>query len=252
MAGGMGYGQAVGLVLSEASNITGLLGAMSMRKKYPLWEKMDLSQEVGKSNKTNEANLAANESLVSKANTFNQDQLTAMLEKAMPGYAALQKKQSGLISDMLSGKLPQGTVDEINRSSAAYGVSSGTKGSQFAGYRGLRQLGIASMQYAQQGLSAADRWIARTTQTGMAQPINVASMFISPMQQAQWDLQQNTMRQESLLGKWSLGNDQTDWSNALARGAKNWSSMGGSFGSFGGGGGAGAGSAGGNASGFGM
>jgi len=222
-----GYGQAAGAAFQIASDIMGLIGKSKARSQYPMWNKMDLGSEVNAAAKTNEQNLEANKALVQKANTFNQDQLTAMLEKAMPGYAALQKQQSGLISDMLSGKLPQGTVDEINRSSAAYGVSSGTKGSQFAGYRGLRQLGIASMQYAQQGLSAADRWIARTTQTGMAQPISVASMFVSPMQQAQWDLNQNVMQHESRLGKWSLGNSALDWQVALQSAANTAGSFGG-------------------------
>lgn len=223
----------IGQALGTIGSILGVFGKEQMRKSTPQWQKMDLSSQVSEANKINTGQLAASEKLATEANVFNQDQLTQMLNKAIPGYSAMQKQQGDVIGSMLKGELPQDVLDQIGRESAAYGVASGTVGSQFSGYRGLRQLGINSLQYAQGGLAAADRWAKTSAQIGRAPMMDVTSMFVSPMQVAGWNLEQNKLGFESQLMKWGQGNFLTNASQSLMETGGMWS-MGGMMGGMGG------------------
>lgn len=62
---------------------------------------------------------------------------------ALPPYL-LQQTATGLSSD-LSGEVPLDVQQMLEQQAAEYGVGSGTQGSQFAGYRGLRNLGLTSL-----------------------------------------------------------------------------------------------------------
>jgi len=46
----------------------------------------------------------------------------------------------------LAGQLPPDVLDLLQTQAAEYGIASGLPGSQFAGYRGLRNLGLTSLQ----------------------------------------------------------------------------------------------------------
>lgn len=46
----------------------------------------------------------------------------------------------------LAGELPPDVLDLLQTQAAQYGIASGLPGSQFAGYRGLRNLGLTSLQ----------------------------------------------------------------------------------------------------------
>lgn len=73
----------------------------------------------------------------------------------MGSVTTFPKYTSG-VSAALRGELPSDVTDLIRRQAAEFGVASGMPGSQFAGYRGLRQLGLTSlseMQRAQQLLT---------------------------------------------------------------------------------------------------
>lgn len=76
---------------------------------------------------------------------------------ALPGYATsattttnsnfpeLQPKVSANLNTMLGGGLPQDVVDQIHQHAAEFGVASGMPGSEFAGYQGLKNLGLTSL-----------------------------------------------------------------------------------------------------------
>ncbi len=61
----------------------------------------------------------------------------------LPPYL-LQQTATGLSSD-LAGQVPADVQNLLEQQSAEYGVGSGTQGSQFQGYRGLRNLGLTSL-----------------------------------------------------------------------------------------------------------
>jgi hypothetical protein len=74
-----------------------------------------------------------------------------------PGYATnvtttqntnfpeLRPKVQANLDTALSGGLPQDVVDQIRQHAAEFGVASGMPGSEFAGYQGLRNLGLTSL-----------------------------------------------------------------------------------------------------------
>jgi hypothetical protein len=115
----------------------------------------------------------------SAVNMFNQEQLTALMEKSFPGA---QKKAQSAISAMLSGELPPDVLRNLRRSAAERGLKAGTVGGGFQLGRELSdQLGM-SLQLTQQGLQSAQSWLAQST----AKPtFDVTSMFISPQMQYQ-------------------------------------------------------------------
>lgn len=61
----------------------------------------------------------------------------------LPNY--LLNQVSGNLSSELKGELPADVQNMLAQQAAEYGVASGTQGSQFQGYRGLRNLGLTSL-----------------------------------------------------------------------------------------------------------
>lgn len=64
--------------------------------------------------------------------------------------AALATQLRGNLSGALKGDLPPDVVRQIQQNAAEFGVSGGLSGSQFAGYQGLKNLGLTSLSRAQQ------------------------------------------------------------------------------------------------------
>lgn len=58
---------------------------------------------------------------------------------------ALLKKTAASLSGALSGELPEDVQNLLRQQAAEYGVASGAPGSQFQSYRGLRNLGLTSL-----------------------------------------------------------------------------------------------------------
>lgn len=101
---------------------------------------------------------------------------SAMMEAAYPGITDLKNLGTENIKSMLSGELPESVRDILKKYSAEYGVSSGTGGSGFAGAKGLRDLGLNQLQYTQEGLNSASRWIAQA----QGQTFDFSKMFLGP------------------------------------------------------------------------
>lgn len=99
-----------------------------------------------------------------------------MMEKAYPGIGELKSAGTANIKSMLSGELPDSVQGILKTRSAEYGVGSGTGGSEFAGAKGLRDLGIEQLKYTQEGLNSASRWIAQA----QSQTFDFSKMFLGP------------------------------------------------------------------------
>lgn len=122
-----------------------------------------------------------------------------MMEKAYPGITKLKELGTENIRSMLSGELPQSVQDILKTRSAEYGVGSGTGGSEFAGAKGLRDLGLETLRYTQAGLDSASRWMAQA----QAQTFDFSKMFLGP---------QDAIRQAE--SRWSR-----DWLNEQVKAA---------------------------------
>lgn len=120
-----------------------------------------------------------------KINEANQEQLTTLLRKTIPGYDQIISKSSQNIQDNLAGKLPGDVQSSIERSDAAKAVGGGFSGSGVASALTLRDLGLTSLNRMDKGLSQAESWLAASRNLSTAAPLNVTSMFLNPGQNAE-------------------------------------------------------------------
>lgn len=117
---------------------------------------VDVNAEAKKSIAGNLGNEGDIESLLARANSFQQDQNISLMEKAMPGYSKLAASLTQTAQDELSDPygVPKGVTDNLSRLAAERGISGGTKG-EFNNFSLLRDFGVQSLQYGQQRIGQA-------------------------------------------------------------------------------------------------
>lgn len=121
-------------------------------------------------------------------NKENQSQMDQQFAHLIPGFSDMTGRISQNIQNQLEGKLPADVIDQINRSTVAKSVEGGYAGSQFGKNLTARDLGLNSLQLAQQGLTNAQQWIANTRMNRTAPLVSPSSMFLSPEQRTQLDV----------------------------------------------------------------
>ena len=170
------------------------LGAYGSKPEVPNLTPVDpnaVQQQTVAGNQQNFGDIAK---LATSVNTFNQDQLNALMDRVLPG--ARQQIQETL-SSQLRGEIPKDVQSAIFRGVAertAAGNAFG--GGGFTGNVTARDLGLTSLQITNQALSSAESWL----KTATAPTFDVTSMFFSPQQRlAQANLQQQLQYQNDLL-----------------------------------------------------
>ena len=112
------------------------------KPKVPDLAKLNLGTEAEKAAKANLRNLPIDEALVSSTNRFTRDQITQMLESAIPGFSDIQGTASSNIESMLKGELPKDVSDAISRSTAASALVGGYGGTEAGRNLTARDLGL--------------------------------------------------------------------------------------------------------------
>lgn len=171
-------------LLSAGGSIGGaLLGKSKAPAAAP---PINLGEEQKKAIANNISNAGDIESLIARANTFNQDQNISLMEKAMPGYGELSKKFTRQADELLTDpySLPKDVEQNIARLAAERGISAGTRG-QFNDFSLLRDFGINSLQYGQGRIGQAQ------SITGMlaslapkVNPLSPMSFYVTPQMSA--------------------------------------------------------------------
>ncbi len=156
--------------------------------KVPKFNPVDVQDEQAKAIAGNQASLPALETQATEVNRFNADQLTKMLEQAMPGYSKVRDKYTANVQDWLAGKVPSDVSDAVNRNAAGRALYGGFGGSGMARNLSARDLGLTSLDIMGKGMQAADRWIQQS-KSGLSQ-FDVSSMFVKPEFQAQFAAQE--------------------------------------------------------------
>lgn len=154
--------------------------------KVPDFEKLDLAEEQKKSVAGNLENLPKVENLVSKANLFSIDQINKMLENV--GAGSLFREGSDQIGKMVRGELPLSDIQQQELRSVAKSFGGGFAGSPAGGNLVARDLGLRQLEVIGKGLSSAESWMRSAAALYEPSMVNLASMFISPMQQAAFDV----------------------------------------------------------------
>lgn len=174
------WGTAIGAVLG------GLFGG-SKAKAAPSAPPINLQNEQKKAIAGNISNESDIEALLSRANSFTQDQNIALMEKAMPGYTALSKALTKTAQSQLEDPygLPKDVQENIARLSAERGISAGTRG-QFSDFSLLKDFGINSLQYGQQQINSAQGITGLLASIApKVNPLSPMSFYVTPDQQAQ-------------------------------------------------------------------
>ena len=170
-------------------NLLGSVLGGGSKPKVPAWNNIDLGAEQQKAITANAAALPGAEALVSAANQFSQDQITKMLEQAIPGYSNIVGTTSQNIESELKGEIPTDVSQAVQSSAAARALGGGYAGTGMGRNLVARDLGLTSLDLTSKGLSSAESWM--TTMNNLFRPsmIDVSSMFISPQQMFQADFQ---------------------------------------------------------------
>jgi hypothetical protein len=160
-------------VSNSLLRLMGLLDSIFGKKidKIPTPKSLETSQsEAIQSNIASFADIAK---LATQADTFSQEQLESLLDRALgPGTRSLI---TDTIQARLRGELAPGTIKGITRYQAGRNVGALTRGSSFAENAAVTQLGGSIEAQISEGLSSAERWL----QMASAPRFNAASMFIS-------------------------------------------------------------------------
>lgn len=122
------------------------------------------------------------------ANTANMPEITALLNKILPGYTDMVAQGSKNTMSLLRGELPKDVEDKVRRNSAFKAFSGGYAGSGMSKALTARDFGRTSLDLMQVGENSAQRWAALTQGS-------VAPYSITAGQQADSTFKNNLYKQ---------------------------------------------------------
>jgi hypothetical protein len=152
------------------------------------------------------------QNIVGQENNFNQDQLNAILERAIPGYSAMQARRSLNINNELKGVLPPDVESAIERAGAARSISGGFGGSGFGSNLTARDLGLTSLDLMGRGNNEAAGLITGTPHAGLS-TLN-GQLDISPSTALQERSSERGAQQQILAGAAAM----PGWTGTLGAG----------------------------------
>jgi len=179
-----------------ADFFTSLVGS---KPKVPDLPKLTLSAEQQKALKANLSAIPQAEQIAGKVDLFNQQQIDQMLSNVIPNYQAIRGNISENIQALTSGQIPTDVSEAVQRSDAARAIGGGYAGSEAQRNLVARDLGLTSLDLTQRGLASAESWMKTAASIYEPGMFNVASMFITPGQQAQFDVEE---RDKQFQAQW--------------------------------------------------
>jgi len=127
-------------------------------------------------------NMAGAQELASKTNAFNQGQATSLLESAMPGFGAMQKRLMAQVNEDLNSqdKLPADVQSQIARYAAEKGVTRGTAGN-FNGFSLVKDFGFNLMDWKNASRTRALNTLSTVFgMTPRVNPMSPMAMMVDP------------------------------------------------------------------------
>lgn len=151
---------------------------------------------------------------ISKLGDLYKSYLTSQMESLLPGYSDLLKSGTATAQEtlnaaepLLKGEIPKDIQDMVQRNAAYGSMSGGFAGSGMARNLTARDLGLTSLDLMQQGAglaaqggAAAQRWSSLAS----GEVMNPGAFYVSPSQQAGFDLQNRILRTQSLQNKYNV------------------------------------------------
>lgn len=154
----------------------------------PDYTSVSLGDSQTKAVNTNAQNFGAISSLASQYNTAQQAELQKMMESAVPGYSSIKGAVSKNIESMLAGEIPESDRAAQQLKSVSQGFGLGTTSRSAMGNLVARDLGLSQLSLMNQGLSSAQSWLTTMNKIEGGNMFDMSSMFITPQQQYQADV----------------------------------------------------------------
>jgi hypothetical protein len=164
------------------------------KPNVPAWNDVSLTDSQTKAVSANQAALPDIEKLAAGVNTFNQDQVTKLLNSAIPGWSSMTEQAGRNVASELRGEIPADVSWAIQSSDAARALTGGFGGSGLAGNMFARDLGLTSLDLMQRGESSLESWGKMVESVYGPGQFNVSSMFITPQDQFQATFENQQMQ----------------------------------------------------------
>ena len=198
----------------------GFLGQMfGERPTVPVWNAVTLGQSQTKAVGENQSALPGIENLASGVDTFNQNQLTQLLNSVMPGWSDMANQSSKNTASELKGEIPTDVSQALQSSDAAKALTGGFGGSGLSGNMTAKDLGLTSLNLMQQGQSSLESWTSMVDNMFAPGQFNVSSMFVDP----QTEFTDTMQNQEQQFSQQWLSNQVESMANPEATGL--WSML---------------------------
>lgn len=196
------------------------LGAYAKKPKVPELPRINLGVEQLKTVADNQAVRPSAEKLAMDVNKFQGEELNRMMAAAFPFFSSMLQKASTNTASLLAGQVPTDVSQRVQTSAAARALGGGYGGTGMGRNLTLRDLGRTSLDAQQQGLMNFGT-LTKITEAVMPQPFQVSSMFISPLQRATWENEQNLQQFQRSWMENQIASQPSAYKQALAEGFNN-------------------------------
>lgn len=174
-----GWGTAIGAVVG---GIAGYFGGKSKAAPQAQFTPIDPTAEQAKAIAGNGQNFDAAAALSRRTNDFNQSESARLLEKAIPGFSALQQRLVSSANGDLNSQtsLPSDVQSKVEQYAAEKGITRGTSGN-FNGFSLVKDFGFNLIDW--QNAQRARALNTLSTVFGMAPRVNPMSpmaMMVDP------------------------------------------------------------------------
>lgn len=195
----------VGAAAQAGGSILEFIGTL-IKGSAPTYAPVDLSSAAGQSIAYNENVLPKAKALAGDVNVFNEEQVLKALRTAIPDYDKMMAQSESIINAEETGQFAPGEKRALEDLGASLGIKSGTVGSTFSDMTTLG-LGFDALERRyNEGVNSSARWLQLANQMTRAPLMDLTSMFVSPMQAAEFVAKQHELQFESQLGKWMQPN----------------------------------------------
>lgn len=201
-----------------------ILGSILGKQKAPqqaTYTPVDPQAVQKKTIEGNLQNIGQAQNLASQTNNFNQSQATALMEKAMPGFGAMQQRMMASVNEDLNSQnsMPKDMQDQISRFAAEKGVTRGTSGN-FNGFNLVKDFGFNLTDWKNASRARALNTMSSVFgMTPRVNPMSPMAMMVDPNTAMSVQGQNNQMQYNSQQAGYNSQAAASNYNNMLLAGA---------------------------------
>lgn len=172
-----------------AGSIATALWFSGDKPKIPAYPLVDIEGEQKASINQNLQALPKLQTLATRINDFQSDEIMRLLEKNLPGFSNMLREGTETIQSQLRGEIPEDVARNVSRNALERSRAGGYAGSEFSGNLEARDLGLTSLDITNRALGYAERWMAQAA--ARTPTFDFTRMFISPQERINIKLREN-------------------------------------------------------------